>query len=94
MAITPEQVKHVAKLARLAIDPVETKKFARQLDAILGYIDKLNEVDTKEVTPTSHAIALTNAFRDDAVHIHLNREKALDNAPAQDGGCFVVPKVI
>jgi aspartyl-tRNA(Asn)/glutamyl-tRNA(Gln) amidotransferase subunit C len=94
MKITPEQVRHVAKLARLELDPGQVDTLSRQLADILGYIDKLNEVDTTGVAATSHAIALTNAFRQDRPHTHLPREQALDNAPRQDGGCFVVPKVI
>lgn len=94
MKITPEQVRHVAKLARLELDPGHVDTLSRQLADILGYIDKLNEVDTTGVAATSHAIALTNAFRQDRPHIHLPREQALDNAPQQDEGCFVVPKVI
>lgn len=94
MKISPEQVRHVAKLARLELDPGHADTLSRQLADILGYIDKLNEVDTTGVAATSHAIALTNAFRQDQPHSHLPREQALDNAPQQDEGCFVVPKVI
>jgi aspartyl-tRNA(Asn)/glutamyl-tRNA(Gln) amidotransferase subunit C len=94
MKITAEQVQHVARLARLSIDPEATERLAAELATILTYVDKLSEVDTQGVPPTSHAIALTNAFRDDMVHDHLPREQALQNAPSQDEGNFVVPKVI
>jgi aspartyl-tRNA(Asn)/glutamyl-tRNA(Gln) amidotransferase subunit C len=94
MKITPDQVRHVARLARLELAPGHVDPLSRQLADILGYIDKLNEVDTNGVAATSHAIALTNAFRQDRPHTHLPREHALDNAPQQDEGCFVVPKVI
>ena len=94
MKLTAEQVQHVARLARLSIDPEATEKLAAELATILAYVDKLNEVDTEGVPPTSHAIALTNAFRDDVVHDHLPRDQALQNAPSQDEGSFVVPKVI
>jgi len=94
MKITAEQVRHVAGLARLEIDPAAVEKLAAELATILAYVEKLDEVDTRGVPPTSHAIALTNAFRDDVVHEHLPREQALKNAPAQDEGSFVVPKVI
>jgi aspartyl-tRNA(Asn)/glutamyl-tRNA(Gln) amidotransferase subunit C len=60
----------------------------------LDYVAKLDEVDTTDVPPTFHAVALTNAFRDDVVHDHLSRQAALSNAPSQDDGSFVVPKVI
>ena len=94
MKITAEQVRHVARLARLEIDPASVEKLAGELATILAYVDKLNEVDTRGVTPTAHAIALTNAFRDDRVREHLPREEALKNAPSQEGGSFMVPKVI
>lgn len=94
MKITAEQVMHVAKLARLEIAPEAVEMLADQLASILTYVDKLGEVDTGNVPATSHAIALTNAFRDDVVHDHLPREAALDNAPSKEDGNFAVPKVI
>lgn len=94
MKLTTEQVQHVARLARLELEPEAVEKLADQLAAILDYFQKLAEVDTSGVEPTSHAIALTNAFRDDRVQRHLQPEKALANAPAQEEGSFVVPKVI
>lgn len=94
MKITADQVQHVARLARLQIDPEAMEKLASELATILTYVDKLNEVNTEGVPPTSHAIELINAFRDDVVHAHLPREQALGNAPSQDEGSFVVPKVI
>ena len=94
MKITAEEVLHVAKLARLEIDPESVEMMADQLATILTYVEKLGEVETEDVPPTSHAIALTNAFRDDTVRDSLPQEKALDNAPAEEAGGFVVPKVI
>ncbi len=94
MKITAEEVLNVAKLARLEIDPGAVDQMADQLATILTYVDKLGEVDTQGVPPTSHAIALTNAFREDEVRDSLPREAALDNATAGEKGWFVVPKVI
>jgi aspartyl-tRNA(Asn)/glutamyl-tRNA(Gln) amidotransferase subunit C len=94
MKITADQVQHVARLARLEIEPEAVDQLASELATILTYVDKLNEVDTQGVTPMTHAIELVNAFREDVVHAHLPREQALDNAPSQDEGSFVVPKVI
>lgn len=94
MKITAKEVEYVAKLARLEIDPAAVDKLAEQLATILDYMDKLGQVDTSDVTPTSHAIALTNAFREDVVQSHLSREQALGNAPTQEEGSFVVPRVI
>lgn len=94
MKITSDQVRHVADLARLELDPQQVDTLSRQLVTILDYMDKLNEVDTRDVPSTSHAIALTNAFRKDRTQDHLPREKALSNAPQQADDCFIVPKVI
>lgn len=94
MKLSPEQVRHVAKLARLEIEPAAVEKLASQLETILEYVEQLGEVNTEGVTPTSHAISLTNAFREDQVHEHLPRDKALQNAPSHEEGAFTVPKVI
>ena len=94
MNVTPEQVKHVADLARLNIDPEAIQKISRQVAAILAYVDTLNEVDTRDVPPTSHAIELNNTFRPDTAHAHLSVDQALANAPVRENGFFVVPKVL
>jgi len=69
-------------------------KFAGQIGTILDYVDKLNQVDTDGIRPTSHAISLTNAFREDEPRDHLEREHALANAPEKEEGSFIVPKVV
>jgi aspartyl-tRNA(Asn)/glutamyl-tRNA(Gln) amidotransferase subunit C len=94
MTITAEQVQHVANLSRLSIDPAAVEKLSRQLATILAYMEKLNQVNTTGVEPTSHALELTNAFRGDIVHDCLSPDQALSNAPARENGSFVVPKVI
>ncbi|MFO7965768.1 MAG: Asp-tRNA(Asn)/Glu-tRNA(Gln) amidotransferase subunit GatC [Desulfobacterales bacterium] len=94
MKITKEEVVHVAKLARLDIEEDLIDKFAAQIGSILAYIDVLNTVDTEGVTPTSHAIFLNNAFREDDPGNHLQRDAALANAPEKEDGWFLVPKVI
>jgi len=94
MKITKEEIVHVANLALLDLDEESIGKFAGQIDNILEYVDMLNRVETKGVAPTSHAISLTNAFREDKVKEHLDRNKALANAPEKEDGNFVVPKVI
>jgi aspartyl-tRNA(Asn)/glutamyl-tRNA(Gln) amidotransferase subunit C len=94
MKITKEEVLHVAYLARLEIDESAVEKFAGQIGSILDYIDQLKQVDTTGVRPTSHALALTNAFREDAETRHLPREVSLANAPEQEDGNFLVPKVV
>lgn len=94
MDISKEAVLHVAQLARLDIDPAAMEKMAGQVATILDYIDSLKQVDTDGVPPTSHAIALTNAFREDALGDHLGADRSLANAPEADEGAFIVPKVI
>lgn len=92
--ITKKDVEYVAKLARLKLSEKEKEKFTKQLDQILKYVDKLNELDTEKVKPTSHVLPLKNVFREDKVGKSLEVEKVLENAPEKAKGFFKVPKVI
>jgi aspartyl-tRNA(Asn)/glutamyl-tRNA(Gln) amidotransferase subunit C len=94
LKLSAQEVEYVAHLARLEITSEEKAKFTAQLNNILGYIDKLNELDTQGVEPMSHAIAVTNAFREDKVLDSIGTEKSLANAPDARGEFFRVPKVI
>jgi len=94
MKITKKEVLHVANLARLDVDKVLIDKFAGQIGTVLEYVDKLKAVDTKGVIPTSHAIFLTNAFREDDERQSFDSDSALSNAPEKEDGNFIVPKVI
>ena len=94
MKLSTQDVKYVAKLARLEVTEQEKEKFTAQLNDILLYIDQLNELDTAGVKPMTHAIAVTNAFREDKVMDSLGTEGALANAPDARGEFFRVPKVI
>jgi aspartyl-tRNA(Asn)/glutamyl-tRNA(Gln) amidotransferase subunit C len=94
MKITPQEISHVANLARLHMTQQEVEAMARQLDEILNYVAKLNELDTESVTPTTHAISIVNAFREDEVKPSLSSDKSLGNGPQQNGESFVVPRVI
>jgi aspartyl-tRNA(Asn)/glutamyl-tRNA(Gln) amidotransferase subunit C len=94
MKITPEEVAHVAHLARLRLDAAQRDKLTVQLNDILTNMDKLAELDTSGVPATNHALALTGAMRADAARESLARERALANAPASDGESFVVPRVL
>jgi aspartyl-tRNA(Asn)/glutamyl-tRNA(Gln) amidotransferase subunit C len=94
MKITREEVLHVAELARLEVDKEQLDKFAEQIGTILAYVDTLKSVDTEGVTLTSHAISMTNAFREDEERGSLDRDSALANAPEKEDGSFIVPKVI
>ena len=94
MKITQEEVQHVAKLARLDLTAAEVERMTGHLDAILSYVAKLDELDTTGVALTTHPQAVVNAFRDDEVQESLPRERALANAPEQNGESFVVPRII
>ena len=94
MKITKEEVLHVAHLARLDIDERNIDALAGQIGKILEYVDMLSRVNTDGVKPTTHAIFLTNAFREDSETVHMDREKVLANAPDKQDGNFVVPRVI
>ena len=87
-------VKYVAHLARIALTPDEQEKFGAQLSNILGYIDKLNQLDVSGIEPTAHAVPLVNVFRADEVRPSLPNEEALRNAPASANGLFMVPKIV
>lgn len=91
--ISRSEVRHVAMLARLALTEQEERVLTDQINHILGYMDKLNEMDTSDVEPTTHAVRLQNVFRPDRVEPSLDRSAALANAPADDGVSFIVPKV-
>jgi len=94
MKITREEVEYVANLARLALSDEEAREFTGQLDQFLGHLDKLGELDTHNVPPTRHAIAVVNAFRDDEVKESYDSATALKNAPSKEGPFFKVPKII
>jgi aspartyl-tRNA(Asn)/glutamyl-tRNA(Gln) amidotransferase subunit C len=92
--ITKEQVLHVAHLARLAITDEEAEKMAKELDAIIGYAELLNELDTDNVEPTTHVLDLKNVMREDEPRKWIDREDALKNAPDEKNGQFRVPSIL
>ncbi|WP_163335926.1 Asp-tRNA(Asn)/Glu-tRNA(Gln) amidotransferase subunit GatC [Desulfopila sp. IMCC35008] len=94
MKITQEEILHVANLARLNLTENEQVTMTEQLDTILSYVDKLSELNTEGVEPTTHAHKKVNAFREDVVHESLPREEALSNAPENNNEMFKVPKII
>ena len=87
-------VKYVAHLARLSLSPEEERQISAQLGDILGYIEKLNEVDVAGVEPTAHAFPLINVTRPDQVRPSISSEEALGNAPVAANGLFIVPKIV
>ena len=94
MATGDFDVNYVAHLARLKLSPEEAQKLGAQLGDILGYIEKLKEVDVTGVEPTAHAFPMVNVFRSDEVRPGLSNDDALRNAPKRSSGLFVVPKVV
>jgi len=94
MAGVDIDVKYVAHLARLSLSPEEEQRMGEQLGNVLGYIEKLKEVDVSGVEPTAHAFPLVNVTRTDEVHPSISNEEALRNAPAQANGLFMVPKIV
>ncbi|MNO42550.1 Aspartyl/glutamyl-tRNA(Asn/Gln) amidotransferase subunit C [compost metagenome] len=94
MSIQVNDVEHVAKLARLNLTDEERVMFTEQLNAILQYADKLNELDTENVEPTTHVLKLHNVMREDEVKESLSAEKVFRNAPEEEDGQFKVPAVL
>jgi aspartyl-tRNA(Asn)/glutamyl-tRNA(Gln) amidotransferase subunit C len=94
MAAAEIDVKYVAHLARISLTPEEEQKIGAQLGDILGYIEKLKELDVSQVEPTAHAVPLINVTRPDETRPSLPTEEALRNAPAKANGLFLVPKIV
>ena len=94
MPITLKDVEYVANLAKLELSEEEKKRFQKELDNIIKYIDQLNELDTTNVPITSHVTFLQNVFREDEVLPSLSPDQALANAPEKKDGFFRVPRVI
>ena len=94
MSVTRKDVEHIAELARLKFKDEELENFTSQLNEILEYMEKLNELDTDNVEPLSHPVEAQNVFREDGVKPSVKREDALKNAPEKDDEFFKVPKVI
>ena len=92
--LTLDAVRHVAKLARLALDDQHLERLTVQLENILEYVAKIGQVDVTGVEPMAHALPLHNVLREDVVEPSLPLEKVLMNAPETDGPFFKVPKVI
>ena len=86
-------IDKVAELARLELTPEQKERFGKQLEEILAYMEKLNELDTEEVEPFRHVLEIATPFREDKAMPSMSRDKSLMNAPAQEGGYFKTPKV-
>ncbi len=94
MKITPELIKYLESLARITLSEEEEKKVGNELQDILTYIDKLNELDTEGVEAMSHAFPLTNVLRADEVKASMSPDEIVANAPESQDGAFVVPKTV
>lgn len=88
------EIGHVALLARLKLTDDEAELFSRQVGSIIEYIDKLNELDVKDIEPTAHVLQVRNVFREDKSRPSLPREKALQNAPESNDNFYRVPRII
>ncbi len=94
MQINEQLIDYVAALSRLELSPEEKKRAEKDLGSIVGYIDKLNELDTEGVGPMSHAFPVKNVFREDVLIASEERDVLLQNAPKKKDGCFQVPKTV
>ena len=87
-------IEHLAKLARLKLTDAEKELFSKQMGTVIKYIEKLSELDTKNVEPTAHVLGLNNVFRDDAVKKPLTVQDPINDSPAHSKGHYEVPKII
>lgn len=94
MAISEEQVRHVALLARLALTDEQVSAYGEDLNSILGHIDTIQRLDLEGVEPTAHALDVVNEVRADEVRECLPRERALLNAPHSSEDAFVIPRIV
>lgn len=94
MKVSKEDVIHIALLARLGLTEAEIDRFAGQLGQILEHAGKISELDLKDVLPTAHAVPMRDVMRDDETIPGLEQERALSNAPEQEDGYFLIPKIV
>lgn len=94
MSLTPEEVSRIARLSRIELSPAESDTTRGQLNAILGFIEQLQSIDTEGIAPMAHAVDVVQRLRADAVTEADQREKFQSIAPAVEAGLYLVPKVI
>ena len=92
--ISASDVRKVANLARLELPEEQIETYTAQLEEILSYVDQLQEIDTQNITPTTRAVEVVNAMREDLVKIDCSREDILNQAPHREGDFFRVPKIL
>ena len=94
MSITRDEVAHLARLSRLALSEQDLDHFAGQLDVIIAAVARVQEVAAEGIPPTTHALPVTNVFRDDVIVPPIGAASALDQAPAAEQGRFRVPRIL
>ena len=94
MVISEQEVRHIAKLAKLSLSDAEVEKYSKELGQIADFVAELNEVDIAGVSPTAHVVDKNNVFRKDEMKDSFPREQILKNAPSKEAGCISVPKVV
>ena len=94
MPLTPEEVRHNARLARVGLSDDEVSRFQNQLSQILDYFERLQEVDTENVPPTAHTLSMHNVMRDDEPCPSIDKEEVLANAPQREDDLFRVRAVL
>jgi aspartyl-tRNA(Asn)/glutamyl-tRNA(Gln) amidotransferase subunit C len=94
MSITLDEVRHVARLARLELDDTEIMSLQGELNALLGHFADIQSIDSRGIEPKSHAVAIQNVWAEDEARPGLPRDRALRNAPLSRAGLFVVPQII
>lgn len=94
MSLTPEEVRHIARLARVGLSQDDVTRFQDQLSQILDYFQRLQEVDTENIPPTAHTLAMHNVMRDDEPHPSFDRQDILANAPKREEDFFRVSAVL
>ena len=92
--ITSNDVRKVAHLARLELQEDQIETYTEQLEQILSYVDQLQEIDTENIPPTTRAVEVVNAMREDIVEVKCSREDILNQAPQREGDFFRVPKIL
>ena len=92
--ISSSDVRRVAHLARLELPEDQIETYTAQLEQILSYVDQLQAIDTQDIPPTTRAVEVVNAMRDDLVEVNSSREDILDQAPHREGDFFRVPKIL
>lgn len=94
MAQQEFDIRYVANLARIQLSPEEQETLGAQMNDILGYVQKLQELDVSQVDPTAHAMPVTNVTQPDEPAETMSHENALRNAPSTSNGLFLVPKIV